>query len=276
MKNNNLTGMLLSASIFIFGLAACTAQPHDPVLPHDSFTIASVETNETRQINVYLPPGYSDSGSKHYPVIYMPDGGIKEDFPHIANTIDIAIAAGEMTDVLLVGIENTERRRDMTGPTAVVEDRKVAKVVGGSAAFRAFIANELMPEINTRYRVTDDAGIIGESLAALFIVEIFFLQPDLFDKYIAISPSLWWNNHEIVRLAGTRLQQLSRMDVDLYLSSATETDIVPHVTQLAKVLDESAPDGLRWTYAPHTELRHNTTYRALAPTILRQFYPVNK
>lgn len=276
MKLNKQIQLLIPAIFLIGCLTACTAQQNDPIPAHDSFTIESAETSETRQINVYLPPGYSESGTTHYPVIYMPDGGIREDFPHIANTIDQAIVAGEMQAVLLVGIENTERRRDMTGPTEVAEDRKIAKEVGGSAAFRAFIASELMPRINAEYRVSDDTGIIGESAAALFIVETFFLQPDLFDKYIAISPALWWNNHELVRLAGTRLQKYPGMDIDLYLSSATETDIVPHVAQLAKVLDESSPDGLRWTYEVHTELQHNTTYRALSPIILRQFYPVNK
>ena len=83
-----------------------------------------------------LPGGNGDS----YPVLYMLDGGLDEDFPHVARDVDTAIRAGEMRPMIVVGIENTERRRDMTGPTTVASDRAIAPHVGGSVAFRAFIA----------------------------------------------------------------------------------------------------------------------------------------
>ncbi len=95
-----------------------------------------------------------------------------------------------MRPFLVVGIENTECRRDLTGPATVEEDRKIAIHVGGSAAFRAFIRNELMPQVHAGYRTTEETAIVGESLAGLFVVEMFFLEPNLFDTYIAISPSV--------------------------------------------------------------------------------------
>jgi len=264
--------------VFVVGvLGACTEQGKqaaEPVPAHKSFTMESQEMKETRRITVYVPPQYSTSGSETYPVLYMPDGGIHEDFPHLATTIDTAIRAGEMQPVILVGVENTVRRRDMTGPTEVEEDRKVAPVIGGSEKFRAFFANELIPHINAEYRVSDESGIIGESLAAYFIVEILFLQPDLFDKYIALSPSIWWNDEEIVRKASERLRKYPRLDAELYLSSANEEDIYPAVQRLSEVLRRDAPVNLRWKYVPRPDLRHNNIYRTVSPTILRQMYPV--
>lgn len=277
MNTKNAGNLLLPMLFLAFCLGACSRQSsQEPVPPHESFTIASVEMSEPRLINVYLPPDYNADQAVVYPVIYMPDGGLAEDFPHIANTIDAGIRAGEMRPVVLVGIENTQRRRDMTGPTEVEEDRKIAPVVGGSAAFRAFIANELIPQVQARYRVTDEAGIIGESAAGLFIVETFFLTPDLFDVYLAISPSLWWNDHELVRKAAERLAADPGLEADLYLTSANETDIAPHVAQLAEILDQSAPAGLDWQYVPRPDLRHNNIYRAVAPGLLRQMYPAGK
>jgi predicted alpha/beta superfamily hydrolase len=182
---------LLLFAVIVAG-AAGNAMAAEPVPPHQSFTLESTTLKETRRINVYMPPGYDAAGSKRYPVLYMPDGGVQEDFPHIATTVDTAIRAGELRPLILAGIENTERRRDMTGPTEVAEDRKIAPRVGGSAAFRGFIRDELMPQVRRRYRVTDETAIIGESLAGLFIVETFFAQPKLFGTYIALSPSLWW------------------------------------------------------------------------------------
>src|SRR5215210_619402 len=128
----------------------------EPVPAHEPFPIESGGLKETRHINVYLPPSYEAAGAVRYPVLYMPDGGVQEDFPHIAATVDAGIRVGEMRPMIVVGIENTERRRDVTGPTEVEEDRKIAPRVGGSAVFRDFIRDELMPEVRRRYRVTDE------------------------------------------------------------------------------------------------------------------------
>ena len=244
------------------------AQPAQP-----SFTLESSALKETRRINVYTPPGYDDPAqAAQYPVLYMPDGGEQEDFPHVAATLDAAIRAGEVRPFILVGLENTERRRDMTGPTEVDGDRKIAPRVGGSAAFRAFLRDELMPEVRRRYRVTEETAIIGESLAGLFIMETFFLQPELFNTFIALSPSLWWNNDELVRKAGERLQARPDLRATLYVASANEEGIGPQSERLAEILRASAPAGLKWRYEPRPDLRHDNIYRSLSPQVLRQTF----
>jgi predicted alpha/beta superfamily hydrolase len=248
------------------------AEAAEPVPAHQTFTLKSAKLKESRRINVYLPPGYDAAGSTRYPVLYMPDGGMKEDFPHVATTVDTAIRAGELRPMLVVGIENTERRRDMTGPTKVDTDRKIAPRVGGSAAFRAFIRDELMPQVRRRYLVTDETGIIGESLAGLFIVETFFEQPKLFGTYIALSPSLWWNGEELVKKAGERLKAHPALRNGLYLSSADEDEIVSATTRLAETLRASAPAGLKWEYEPRPDLRHDNIYRSASPQVLRKWF----
>src|SRR5690606_17105393 len=147
-------------------------------------------------------------------------------FPHVTGAIDSLIRLGAINPVMVVGIENTERRRDLTGPTTVAEDSTIAPRVGGSAAFRAFIRDELMPEIRSRYSCSGEPGIVGESLAGLFIVETFLLEPDLFDLYIALSPSLWWNRGTLVESAGVHLESLDSSRRTLYLASADEAEIV--------------------------------------------------
>ncbi|WP_224247891.1 alpha/beta hydrolase [Hyalangium gracile] len=265
------------ARLFLFavltlGLAGRALAETEPTPPHQSFTLESAKLKETRRINVYTPPGYDAAGSTSYPVLYMPDGGLQEDFPHVATTIDTAIRAGEMRPLVLVGIENTERRRDMTGPTEVDEDRKIAKRVGGSAAFRAFIRDELMPHVSRKYRVTSETAIIGESLAGLFIVETFFLEPKLFGTYIALSPSLWWNNEALVKKASQRLERWPAPRARLYLSSADEDNIAPAAASLAEVLRKKAPAELKWQYEPRPDLRHDNIYRSSSPQVLRKWF----
>jgi predicted alpha/beta superfamily hydrolase len=253
--------------------AAPTAPASELAPPHQTFTVDSRVLGETRRINLYTPPGYEKSRDTRYPVLYMPDGGMEEDFPHVANDVDAAIRAGEMRPVIVVGIENTERRRDMTGPTEVEEDRKIAPHVGGSAAFRSFIRDELMPEIGRRVRGNGQTAIVGESLAGLFVVETFLLEPGMFDTYIALSPSLWWNGQALVRGARERWTARSPAGRTLYLSVAGDDDRGDEVKAFAEVLRSAAPNDLTWYYEPRPDLKHSTIYRGASPGVFRKLFP---
>jgi predicted alpha/beta superfamily hydrolase len=255
-------------------VAATQAAPApDPVLPHQTLTIDSRVLGETRRINVYTPPGYDDAADARYPVLYMPDGGVGEDFPHVTSDIDTAIRAGEMRPLIVVGIENTERRRDMTGPTDVETDRKIAPRVGGSTNFRAFIRDELIPAIRQHVRANGQTAIVGESLAGLFIVETFFQEPQLFDTYIALSPSLWWNAQALVRGADEQLRAQPRLTGTLYLATAGDDDRGDACRALAAALRAAAPKGLTWYYEPRPDQGHNTIYRAASPGVFRKLFP---
>jgi predicted alpha/beta superfamily hydrolase len=253
--------------------ATMPAPASEPVPPHQTFTVDSRALGETRRINLYTPPGYEKWGDDRHPVLYMPDGGMEEDFPHVASDVDAAIRAGEMRPIIVVGIENTERRRDMTGPTEVEEDRKIAPRVGGSAAFRAFIRDELMPEIGRRVRGNGQTAIVGESLAGLFVVETFLQEPRLFDIYIALSPSLWWNAQALVRGAREQWTARSPAGRTLYLSVAGDDDRGDAVKAFAEVLRAAAPKDLTWFYEPRADLKHSTIYRGASPGVFRKLFP---
>jgi predicted alpha/beta superfamily hydrolase len=254
------------SAVLLTGLAL-TAQPssaQDAVPKHETLTILSRGLGERRIINIYTPPGYATAGQP-YSVLYMPDGGLAEDFPHVVNTIDSLIRLKQIRPVIVVGIENTERRRDLTGPTTVRSDSEIAPRVGGSDKFRDFIRDELMPEVRKRYRCTNETTIVGESLAGLFVVETMLLEPTLFRQYIALSPSLWWNGEELVRSAERRLDSFDHSPRTLYLAEANEAGIREGTAQLAATLKAHAPPALTWYYEPRPDLEHSTIFRGVAP-----------
>jgi predicted alpha/beta superfamily hydrolase/acetyl esterase/lipase len=232
----------------------------------ETFTLQSEVLGEARRINVYAPAGYAESDSLRLPVLYMPDGGVGEDFVHVAGLVQILSINGGMRPHLLVGIENTERRRDLTGPTEVASDREIAPRVGGSAAFRAFLRDELRPAIDTLYRTTGETAIVGESLAGLFVVETLLLEPALFDTYVAIDPSLWWNGGRLA--AGARLEGASSAGKTLYLatSSEAETDVAE---RLAGALRTGSPAGLEVRHVHLPEETHLTVYHPAALAAFR-------
>lgn len=262
----------------LFALAVCCAAVHSHAaeLKSQTFTLESKVLSETRRINVFVPAGHGGDAAAPLPVLYMPDGGHAEDFPHVAETVQTLVAAGRMPPVLLVGIENTERRRDLTGPTEVESDKKIAPRVGASAAFRQFIRTELMPYIKTTYRTTNDTGIVGESLAGLFIVETLLLEPTLFDRYVAISPSVWWNNEALVRNAAARIKAMPATEKTVFLTSADEDNIHPGTARLADALRANAPASVSWTYKPMPNERHDTIYRATEAQALETVYSAAK
>jgi predicted alpha/beta superfamily hydrolase len=250
------------------------AGPAEPLVVGETFTIESRVLGESRTINVYAPAVYADSGGIRLPVLYMPDGGIGEDFLHVAGLVQISSLNGTMRPFLLVGIENTERRRDLTGPTRVPGDSAIAPRVGGSTAFRRFLRDELMPVIRERYRTTGETALLGESLAGLFVVETFFLEPGLFQTYIAVEPSLWWNDRELVRRAPEQLRSWGEAVATLYLTSGGPSEITADTRALASILDTTAPPSVRWRYVPMPRETHGTIFHPALLEAFRALFPV--
>jgi predicted alpha/beta superfamily hydrolase len=235
-----------------------------PLVIGETFTLQSKVLSETRRINVYLPPGYAEAPDARFPVLYMPDGGLAEDFLHVAGLVQVSVGNGTMRPFVLVGIENTQRRRDLTGPTQNEEDKKIAPHVGGSAAFRKFLRDELMPDVKARYRTTDETGIVGESLAGLFVVETFLLEPDLFDTYIAIDPSLWWNDGALVKSATERLRAQPYAHKWLWFARSSEERGDGTERLFALLQSGIQVPGLLWRFEQFPEEKHATIYHPAA------------
>lgn len=258
MKNSSIIVFLI---LIFLSIANNVHSQNDPIPAYKTFSIASQQVNETRVINVWLPDEYiSDATS--LPVLYMPDGGLKEDFPHVANTLAALITNKKIKPIILVGIENTQRRLDLTGPTNVAKDREIAPKVGGSENFRNFIKQELFPEINKRYRTSAEKGIIGESLAGLFVTETFLLHPEMFDFYIAFDPSMWWNDKYLLKNAATYLKVFPNSPKRFWFANAATKDISVTVMKFAKVIEVANISPLKWIHVNELKEKHSTIFRA--------------
>jgi predicted alpha/beta superfamily hydrolase len=266
-----LRALVLASAICLSGAghaAPPAASVAAPLSIGESWTIDSALLGEQRRINVYIPAGVAPGTP--LPVLYMPDGGLLEDFLHVAGLLQVG--AGNLTTrpFLLVGIENTERRRDLTGPTSNPKDRSIAPRVGGSGQFRNFIRHELMPEVAKRYRIGAERAIVGESLAGLFVVETLLLEPDLFDTYIAIDPSLWWNDGGLLK--GPAPGAASKPHVKtLYVAASADARASLEGAGMATVFGKLP--GLQFHYEAWPGETHATIYH---PAALKAFRTVLK
>jgi uncharacterized protein len=247
-----------------------------PLVLGETLRVDSKILGERRVVNVYLPPGYAESRER-YPVLYMPDGGLKEDFPHVMGLVDVSIKNETMRPFLVVGIENTERRRDLVGPTTLEAEKTIAPHAGGADKFRAFLRDELKPLVASRYRVTAESAIVGESFAGLFVIETLLVAPDLFDGYVAVDPSLWWNHGALVDGAAARLATWPGKPKALFLATADSKESQQAGERLAAIFRDKKPGGLDWHLAPMPEENHGTIFHPAAIKAFRTiFAPAKK
>lgn len=261
----------IAAAVFAFVAVSANAQTAQPLVIGETFTIDSKVMHEVRRINVFRPTIYGDTTTTPLPVLYMPDGGMAEDFLHVAGLVQVGVSNGTMRPFLLVGIENTQRRRDTTGPTENPEDRKIAPRVGESATFREFIKTELMRAINARYRTSGETAIVGESLAGLFVVETFMLDPNMFDTYIAFDPSLWWNSGKLVNDAQSMLKGRALKGKSLYVAMSSNAGGEELRAKLNSAIQSTAT-GLDWHYVTMPGETHATIYHPAALQAFRLLF----
>ncbi|HWY10025.1 MAG TPA: alpha/beta hydrolase-fold protein [Bacteroidia bacterium] len=210
--------------VFLFSAAALFAQkkPTDNTKPFVLGVIEEIQSTELaekRILNIYLPEGYKQDDTTKYSVIYLLDGGADEDFIHVVGLVQFNNFEwiNRVPKSIVVGIANTDRKRDLTYPTTIAEDKKLYPTTGGSDKFISFLEKELQPFIEKKYKANSSKTIIGQSLGGLLATEILFKKPALFNKYIIISPSLWWDNGSLLKQKSNVVQK-----TDIYIGVGKE------------------------------------------------------
>ncbi len=182
---------------------------------------------EEREYQVYLPASYHEKSDVHskYPVIYLIDG---ESFFHSLTAIQKSFTRGRMSrmpECIIVGIISTDRTRDLT-PTksAYRRDGTIQEgdleLGGESDVFADFLTKELRSVIDSVFYTSGKNILFGHSYGGLFTLNIFLTQTEAFDTYIAIDPSLWWDNAKLAAEAINIVQTKRFSDKTLYVGVA--------------------------------------------------------
>ena len=202
-------------------------------------TIQSKELGENRTLNIYLPEGYNQNNLTKYPVIYLLDGSADEDFIDIVGLVQFNSFewVNKIPKSIVVGITTVDRRRDFTFPTTISSEKKTYPTSGRSENFIAFIEKELQPYIEKKYEVNSNKTIIGQSLGGLLATEILFKKPALFNNYIIISPSLWWDNGSLLNQETKLLENNFSQQTGLYIGVGKE-GLTP--TKIPRVMEVDA------------------------------------
>lgn len=270
MKDRILFGKITFIVIMLMFISNIPAQDvSEAITLGERITLHSKVLDEERTLLIYTPNGYSESKDK-YPVIYLLDG--TANFLHTSGIVQFLTANRRMPASIIVAINNTQRTRDLTPPFINEQSDKNAPRFGeggGADNFFEFIKTELIPQIDKKYRTQNYKTLIGHSFGGLFAVHTLLTHPGTFNSYIAISPSLWWDNASVKEKAEKYFKSDFKQDVFLYMTLGNEDQrMQTPINTFQNILMEKAPENFLWTYKrdvneDHGSIPHRSTYDGL-------------
>lgn len=244
-------------SLLLFTGAVFAQAPASPGVT--TLKLKSEVLGEERTILVRTPAGY-EAGNQRYPVLYMTDGDAH--IAHTDSTVQFLARNGRMSQLIVVGITNTDRTRDLS-PTHVKTTNPDGKLQfptsGGGDKFLKFIETELIPDIEKRYRVVPYRILAGHSLGGLFAVHAMLSRPESFNAYIAVSPALQWDNQAEVKRAEDFFKTRKELDRTLYISIGLEPGPIEDAFhQFKQVLAKNQAKGFEWEAQEMTDEDHGS------------------
>ena len=204
-------------------------------------SISSKVLKEDRKIWVHLPRGAQNAGfaKQKYPVVYLLDGDA-----HFSSVVGMIEELSEINgnticpEMIVVGITNTNRTRDLTPTHSDVDPpfvpQNLSEQSGGGEKFAEFLEKELIPYIDSKYPTAPYKTLIGHSFGGLTAINILTNHTNLFNSYIAIDPSMWWDHQKFLAETQKKLANKNLANVSLFLAAANTMDESMDVIKVRK------------------------------------------
>jgi uncharacterized protein len=257
-------------------LCSCSKQSNqgNAIAIGSKSTVHSAVLEEDREIVIYLPPGYPQPDIR-YPVVYMLDGD--SHFHHASGVVQFLTSSGVTAPLILVGVGNTDRNRDMT-PSRSTDTMHVLPTSGGADKFLKFLTGELAAYMKSHYQVGPYKILVGHSFGGLFALHTLISSPESFSAYIAISPSLWWNKRAELDSAKAFFKLHPRLKNSLYMAVGAEGEgMVAAARTFDSVLVKASPMDLRWQFKYMPNENHGSiVHRALYDGLEYTFSPLSR
>ena len=242
---SKLFRVLSGIAVLLIVSSAAIAQPDGGTVKR--LTLKSTVLGEDRIILVRTPAEYATNKAS-YPVLYMTDGD--GHMGHTASTIEFLTRNGRIPEMIVVGVTNTDRTRDLT-PAKSTNKNAAGELqfptAGGANNFLKFFETELIPHIEKEYRVQPYRILAGHSFGGLFAIHAMISKPGLFNSYIAVTPSLQWENAEAFKRAEEFLKNQKELKVTLYTSLGNEPGgIGENFDKFRELLGRTNIKGFEW------------------------------
>jgi predicted alpha/beta superfamily hydrolase len=240
----------------LFALLLCSTSQAEVNVKNSR--VYSKVLQEYRDLRVLLPNEYQNTYYK-YPTIYLLDA--ETNFDTGIEVLSFLMDNHFIPPHIVVGLPNTDRFRDMT-PVDSVMNKNIYRTRGGADQFIKALELDIFPYLNENFRMNSQRSLIGHSYSGLFVSYAFCNRVDLFDKYLAFSPVLWWNNKAIIHDIDVFLSKNSSLRKQLFISFAEEaSEMLRSCKTLISSLENHAPSDLKWKYEWMPDESHYSLYR---------------
>lgn len=266
------TDRWLLAALLVASTAPARADTGEPIVVGETHTLRSEVLGEERRLLIHLPTGYAQA-TGGYPVLYLLDGETR--FLHTVGTLDSLARDGHVPPMIVVGVTNTDRTRDLTPvhPEPAEGEPDRVPTAGGADRFLAFLTDELVPWVEGEYRTVPQRMLFGHSLGGLFALHALVSRPEAFDGYVAVSPSVQWAEGEIMPRLAAFLERPLAERKHLYLTLADEGGpMQENYLRLVELLRYRAPEKLEWEQRMMGEDDHGTVPLQTHQLALRSFW----
>lgn len=214
-----------------------SAQTKKEFITGDIVTIISKVLKEERTVWVYNPNIVATKKNRKCPVIYVLDG--ENHFRSVVSMVEYLSDANIIPPMIVVGLLHSNRMKDLT-PT--IEDKvndSNGENSGGGEEFMLFIKNELFPDIESKYSTAPYRILIGHSLGGLTVINTLIHHKELFNAYVSIDASLWWDKQKLLKESKTILATDDYSNKKLFLAIANRMEKGVDTTAIQKDTTEN-------------------------------------
>jgi uncharacterized protein len=231
------------AGLMILWISCSSADQKQPPIVNQTADDKIVDTVHSKILNedrfIWLRIPKAQPANKKLPVIFVLDAEANfDETQKVLDKLSKDPASKAAANVILVGIGNIWQRYRDYSPTHVESspwlDEPTAKTTGGGEAFVSFLEKELLPHIEKKYPVSSNRTLIGHSMGGLMVMNIILKHKDLFDNYVAIDPSMWWDNNKLLNQSASILSGQQFNNKKLFLAIANEQDKKMTAEQIKK------------------------------------------
>jgi predicted alpha/beta superfamily hydrolase len=238
--------LFLNAFLFVF---VNTSAQDGYTVKRDSLQSDILKQN--RKLSIFLPDGY-DAPDARFPVIFVLDGDGR--CQHIVPTARFLSENNKMPKTIVIGVINIDRNHDF-----LPDSSQSTPTGGGADDFIQFFKNELIPYIDKNYKTDPYKVLVGHSFGGVFSTYAFLKEPDLFDAYISIDPSLWYKNQMLLKIAQSEFSKAKNWNKIIYITGREGEGMKGMaITPMEKYLESSAPKGLTWTVVAYPGEDHGS------------------
>jgi predicted alpha/beta superfamily hydrolase len=297
MNISKSTKAILTTMILLVFSSSALGQklaPKERVTEPDH-TITSKIMDKEYQLYISFPKSYSTKDTISYPVLYVLDG--RYSYPFFKGVQNLMSPSEELEEVIIVGIREgldfeswlINRSYYFTPSRDTLWERDAEKrypiskdslTTGGAAEFLESIKTEIVPFIEKNYKTNNDRGITGWAFGGLFTAYCFINSDGYFTRFGINTPTLWWNNNEILNQAVLRFSENETWDIPptkVFMSVGTidKPSMKPAMLKFSKHLENSAYKNIDLKYQIFDKETHVTTLPASTSRTLSVLYGKN-